>query len=392
MIQPQRLLFINSSAELGGADTDLLTICRLLDRKRYVATVVLPQIGPLNDAFAKAGAEVRVLPTAPLRRFTSIAAALLYPVEFIRALFSLVMVIRKTRPSLVHVNTSMLPAAGLAAKLTGTMCLWHIREIWQIDGNSVIPRLLRWWIRSTADSILAVSSSTAAIFSDVKEKTTVIHHGVNTERFKPPANRAELRALMGISEEQFAVGFVGRIAPMKGIEFLVSAMSIIAQKMPNAVLLIVGPRLKNHGYAEALDQQASSTSADIRFVPARQDIEQVLAGLDVLVLPTSRPEPFGLVIIEALACGVPVVATDQGGPLEILQGIEAGRLVPPRMPNAIASAVLDIAEQTGPALREKAREMVISRFQEERMIEQLQSLYDRLTPAPFSHHRDLAEQ
>ena len=139
---------------------------------------------------------------------------------------------------------------------------------------------------------------------------------------------------------------------------LLDAVAPLRAARPELQVVIAGsPVQDKEAYAAQLATRAR-TMPGVHWVGARADVADLLADLDVFVLPSTQPEPFGLVLVEALASGVPVVATNDGGPVEILDGLgpDAGRLIPPGNPDALASAVCDLYAHSGSAVaRRRAR-------------------------------------
>ncbi|MDP9074813.1 MAG: glycosyltransferase family 4 protein, partial [Actinomycetota bacterium] len=140
------------------------------------------------------------------------------------------------------------------------------------------------------------------------------------------------------------VGAAGRIDTWKGFHVLLDAAAAMQSARPGLELVIAGgPVTGKEGYADALAGRAADM-AGVHWLGPRDDMAELIADLDVLVLPSTEPEPFGLVLVEALASGVPVVATAAGGPVEILRSCSqrVARLVAPGDPAALAQATIQL--------------------------------------------------
>jgi glycosyltransferase involved in cell wall biosynthesis len=381
------VLFVNATSEIGGADVDLLEICRHLDRRRFDPVVVLPREGPLSDEFRRAGVRLLRLDAAPVKRFGARLSLATYPLRFGHAALALRRLLQFERPALVHVNTSLLPAASLAASLARVPYVWHVRELSPLQGPRIVSDALRWCIRTWPSGVVAISQATAReIGGDTRptaNRVSVIPHGVDVERFRPSPPHIELRREIGIPEGARVVGYLGRLAPIKGLPHLIDAFALLAQDRTDAHLLIVGPTLSYERHLVALRKQAEQhgLSERVHFVPGTRRPEEFLRAMDLVVLPTVIPEGLGLVILEALAAGKPVVATNQGGPVEILAGRPFGRLVPPRDTDGLAGAIadfLDLPPDRRAALASAARDYAVDRFSMRRMIDQLSRVYDRI--------------
>jgi glycosyltransferase involved in cell wall biosynthesis len=160
----------------------------------------------------------------------------------------------------------------------------------------------------------------------------------------------------GGEEGGFVVGTVSRLSPEKGVEFFVEATNEIAKVMPNARFWIVG----DGPLRGELERRAGDA---VHFLGARDDVPELLHAMDVFVMP-SLEEAFGIAVVEAMACGLPVVATNVGGLPEVVADKNTGLLVPPRDAGALASAVVKLAndESLRRAFGERGRARAEERF------------------------------
>ena len=379
--KPVRILYVNSSSEIGGADIDLLEICSHIDRDRFELIIVLPHVGPLSKEFERAKVRIIYLDPAPIKRFRTPIQMALYPFRFTIAIIQLIQLILREKPTIVHVNTSVLPTAGIAAKVARVRCVWHVREIELLQRSRIVGGMLRMCIRRCADRIVAISHAVATAMGEAAQPNiSVIYHGVDTTRFQPQAINQSLRRELGIPTSAHVIGFIGRLAPIKGLEYLIQALHQILPTDPDAYLLLVGPDPGYQEYVASLYRQTANLGLTERvlFLPGRNDIPNVIHTMDLVVLPTIIPEGLGLVILEALASGKPVIATNQGGPIEILSGCAAGRLVPPKDATALAQAALELLNlpsEHRQLLGKEARAWAIKHFSVNRMIDELSSVY-----------------
>jgi glycosyltransferase involved in cell wall biosynthesis len=202
-------------------------------------------------------------------------------------------------------------------------------------------QLERWLARHFATEVIAISSVVAA---QLDPGNVVIAFDQPDPAVFHPGRAGRFRARAGIPDDVPLVGSAGRIDTWKGVEVLLEAVASLRAARPELHVVIAGsPVQGKEAYAERLASRARDMPG-VHWVGGRGDVADLLADLDVFVLPSTQPEPFGLALAEALASGVPVVATAQGGPLEILDGVSpvASRLVPAGNPDALASAVGDL--------------------------------------------------
>jgi glycosyltransferase involved in cell wall biosynthesis len=165
-----------------------------------------------------------------------------------------------------------------------------------------------------------------------------------------PRNAGTFRSAIGIADDVPLAGCIGRIDTWKGFDVLLDAFPSVRERLPHAELVVAGgPVEGKEAYERDLAARAAATPG-AHWLGTRTDVASLLADLDVFVLPSTEPEPYGLVLVEALASGCPVVATDAGGAREIVAfaAAGAGRLVPIRDPAALADAVVASLIDTGP--------------------------------------------
>jgi glycosyltransferase involved in cell wall biosynthesis len=207
--------------------------------------------------------------------------------------------------------------------------------------------LCRWF----ADRVIAVSYAVAAQLDPAN--VVVLDEYLDPDEFAP-AHAGVFRGRVGLPGDAAVIGAVARLDPLKGLDTLVDACARVRADRPDAQLVVIGsPVLDQERYAEEFETLVARTPG-ARLLTGRDDIPDAMADLDVLALPSIEPESYGLVLVEALASGTPVVATDHGGPPEIVARAAPGtaRAVPPGDVDALAAALLDLLPaQTSPERR-----------------------------------------
>ena len=339
------ILSILSMAERGGSDHAFLRMIRTLPPEEFDCHVVAPAEPPLRRELETAGATVHVV---RLRRLTGsgglgywVAYALAWPVAVVR----LARLARRVRADVIHTNSLHSLYGWAAALLVRRPHVWHDREI--VVQSRAALRLARFLARRSA-AVVAISQAVADAL-DVPG-TRVILDDVDAEEFGP--HRAgRFRGIAGIGDGVPLVGFVGRLDVWKGLDVVLDALPAVRQAVPDAELVVAGPTVADkEDYAEGLRQRARHVGG-VHWLGTRDDVPALVADLDVLASPSTHPEPFGLVLVEALASGVPVVATNAGGPVEIAARAEPGavHLVPPGDAGALAAALVGLL--TAPTAR-----------------------------------------
>jgi glycosyltransferase involved in cell wall biosynthesis len=375
---PRTVLYLHSSAGRYGADRQLELVVRGLDPARYRPLVILADDGPLVGDLRDAGVETEVRPLAVVRR------SLATPVGLARVLAAaardgagLAHLARARDVKLIHTNTSVTLGGPPAARLARVPHVWHLRETYAEWPRAwpVFRRLLL-----TADAVPTLSRANL-------EQLGGHRKGVLIEEGLPPVTeprpRAEARAALGLPDDAFVIAHVGRISSWKGQDQLARALVDPALADRHAIGIVAGaPWPGEERHEVALRELAAELGLGdrLRLLGHRDDIETVHGAADVVAVPSTQPEPLGLVALEAAAVGLPVVAAAHGGLPEILRDGETGVLVPPRDPHALAIALAELADDPARAQRlgRAAATDVRERFSTARLLERTQALYDRL--------------
>jgi glycosyltransferase involved in cell wall biosynthesis len=239
------------------------------------------------------------------------------------------------------------------------------------------------------DQMIAVSEAQAATFARVlgigRAKITVIHNGVDVNRFTPQVDGSPIRAELDIALSSSLVGMVTGFYDYERCEDFLAAAAQVLFRAPTTRFMIIGGRpgrvtdiARKRAELEALARRLGLRAA-LRFSGFRTDMPRVMAALDVLVLPATF-KTFGIAILEAMATGKPVVATNAGGVPEVVRNHETGLLVPPRDPTRLAHAILQLIRNPGmgASMGQRGREHVVQRFTAETTAERTAELYTSL--------------
>jgi glycosyltransferase involved in cell wall biosynthesis len=333
----KRILSIQPVAERGGSDQALLRLVRSLAQDGWDCHIALPGWPPLAPDLEDAGATLHLI---PMRRITTsgswrywLAYLAAWPVAVIR----LGRLARRVDAGIVHSNSLHSWYGWAAAALAGRPHVWHAREI--VVQSPAALRLERWLTRHFALRVIAVSEAVAAQLAGAT--VVVVYDESDAGQFHP-GRAGHFRAGAGIPDEAPLVGAAGRIDTWKGLEVLLASVAAMQAARPGLEVVIAGGVVQGkEDFARRLADEAQARPG-VHWLGPRDDMPELIADLDVLVLASTEPEPFGLAVVEALASGVPVVATAAGGPLEILGGEPGsrGRLIPPGDPAALARATV----------------------------------------------------
>jgi len=349
----KHVLYLNKSGEIGGSETSLFLLLEHLDRKAYTPIVVLPQAGPFAEKLQDI--HVKVILT-PLRTIHWRGGN---PFPYLATVFRLARIIRRERIDIVHSNNDVTNQYGaVAARLCGVPIVCHLRDM--SSRTSVRHAFLPW-----ADQLIANSHAVAQSYlrhRPTPEEVSVIYNGVDLSEYDGCLEDGQyFRKEVGIPTGRFLLGIVGRIVAAKGHHVLIQAMARIAQTGEDFRLVVIGPietvsrdpYQVDQAFLADLRKQIDSTglSGKVTFVGARKHMPAVYRALDALVLP-SLQEAFGRTLLEAMATGIPVIASAVGGTPEVVEAGVAGLLVPPGDVIALAEAILTLIRN-----RETARRM-----------------------------------
>lgn len=350
-----RVVYVDHCARPSGGE---LALARLLGALDVEAHVVLGEDGPLVPLLEATGAVVHLLELDPRvrdqRRNRLGALPLGQAVRSGAYALRLAQVIRRLKPDLVHTNS--LKAAlygGMAARLTGVPVVWHVHD--RIAPDYLSPpavRLMRAAARALPAAAITNSFATSATLRLKAKPTVVIPSPVAVDGVG--AQRSPGEALR--------VGMIGRLAPWKGQDLFLRAFASAFGDGTEQAVVVGGALFGEEAYEEGLHVLARELGLGGRvdFRGFRADVGAELDGLDVVVHASILPEPFGQVVVEAMAAGRPVVAPDAGGPAEILSHGFDGLLYPIGDEQALARALkqlavdADLRQRLGAAARRSA--------------------------------------
>ena len=367
---PRTVLYLDHTAKMGGGEIALLGLVRALDPARYTPLVVLASDGPLVGRLREAGVAVHVLPLSASvvdtrKESVGVRSALRQLGQVGGYAGRLARFARSHGAALIHTNSLKADLyGGLAGRLAHVPTLWHVRD--RITGD-YLPRpaaaAFRLLAHAVPQCVVANSQSTQdCLRTSRSPRFHVVHDGCDADAYayETPSGAPEATAA-----DAPVVALVGRIAPWKGQHVFVDAAASVLARFPRARFWIVGsPLFGEHEYEATVRAQveALGITGQVELLGFRDDVPALLARTDIVVHASTHGEPFGQVVIEGMASGKPVIATDGGALPEIVADGTSGLLVPmgdaPAMAAAIAGLIADPARARamGRAGRERVRE------------------------------------
>jgi glycosyltransferase involved in cell wall biosynthesis len=344
-------LFLHGSAEMYGSDKVLLNlVAALRDDAAFAPVVVLHEQGPLFAALEAAGVEVHVATVVKIRRamFTPALPFTLWR-ELRSAASDLDRICAGRRVGLVYSNTLAVLGGAYWAWRRQLRHLWHVHEI--IMRPSLVRMGLPRLARGFADRVISNSEQTQAWLlkqaPGLGPRARVIFNGLGPLPAENPQTVANFRQSLGLQVGDVVATLAGRLNHWKGQGLFIEAASLLKQqdRLGRLHLVIVGDVFAGHEDLRSqlveLAQQRGLSSR-VHFVPFVSDIFSVWHASDIAVVPSTEPEPFGMVAIEAMACGLPVVAAAHGGLLDIVVNGQTGLLFEPRNAQALAEHLVTL--------------------------------------------------
>ena len=398
-----RLTYLSTSGHLGGAEVSLCDVLACLRQARpsWRLALVVPRDGRLADAARGLGVETVVLPFPPaLARFgergatpgsvrtaARLGRAVVATPAYLARLRRLLLA---QRADVIHTNGLKAHLLGAAAKPPGTALLWHMHDY--LRARPLSARLLTW-LAGRCDAVLAASESVAVDVRGVLGKRVVVsamHNGIDLDRFRPEGPTVNLDELAGLPAAGAGVVRVGLVAVMsrwKGHELFLAALALLPPDLPVRGYIVGGPIYDTEASQhrlEALRARASELGLERRvgFTGFIDAPEEAMRALDVVVHASTEPEPFGLVIAEAMACGRAVIASRAGGAAELVEDGMDGLTFRPGDAEQLATRIARLAADPDARRRlgETAGRRAV-RFDRRRLADTLVPLYERLAPA-----------
>jgi glycosyltransferase involved in cell wall biosynthesis len=333
----------------------------------------MPQ-GWLSESLLAGGVEVERMPLGVARRrHFRLSVLPAYLRSLWRARQTIRAAARRTGAGIVHVNTSALPVAAILGRPRGARLVWQVHEL------VVRPRAMALVFRLlpplTADRVIAVSDAVRRHLTPggrFRRRVVTVHNGVAD---RPPAPMPDLH-----HRDRLLVAFVGRLNRWKGYGLFVRAVARLADRYPTVDFVIAGdaPPGEEWRVPELRRQLAAAgMSQRVRMLGFVEDGASVAEAADVVVIPSTWPEPFGMVALEAMRAGRVVVAAAHGGVVELVEDGVSGILFPPGDADALAEAIAGALDDPmrRAAIGAAARARALTEFSLDRMVDGVERVY-----------------
>jgi len=357
--------------ETGGAERMLTQLVTRSDPARFRSVVIsMTGAGTMGPAIAASGIAVHTL---DMRR----------GIGDPRVITRLAQILRECRPAILQTWLYHADLLGLIARPLARVphIVWNLRCTESV-GSRAVRRLL-CWASPLPDAIVAVSQAGEQFHRALgyrAERWQVIPNGFDTAGLHPDAGvRARVRAELGLADREVAILLPARYHPMKDHANFLAAAARLAAVRPEAVFILAGHGIEpdNRPLTEAI--AAAGVGARVRLLGERQDLTAIYPAFDAVTLSSAFGESFPMVLGEAMACGVPCVATDIGESREIVG--PTGAVVPPRDPEALAAGwerLIALGAEGRRELGAAARTRIVENYELEAVIARYEALYEAI--------------
>jgi glycosyltransferase involved in cell wall biosynthesis len=381
-----------SNLEIGGAQEVVRTLAENLAEAGCRPVVCAFKDGPLRQDIERLGIPVELLPD---RRY-SVVAFPLFIGDMLRIRRALVDVVNRHGADVVQTHLLMsldFLVLTLRARL-GPLVFWTVQNAnftlredhlpkhkWLLGPKRLGYRMLYRMAVRWLDGFIAVSDDVkTAILSGIgsipEDKIAVIFNSVDVRRYQQPVDRAAVRRQLGLAEDARVIAVVATFKRQKGHRFLIEAAPAVVARFPDLRILLIG----DGELREELQEQTRALGMQdhIHFLGSRKDVPELLAASDYFVLP-SLWEGLSMALVEAMATGLPVIATGVSGTNQVMVSGETGLLIPPGDARRLGEAMLELLSTPARAraMGEAARRRVEQRFSAQKQVEDHIALYRR---------------
>ncbi len=387
-----RIVYLNHSGKVSGAEISLLTFFKgLRGRKEIEPILACPAEGALKERAQDMGFPIVNTESFEAGFTRNPLSFLGYGVRLLRIGKKFASIVEEIKADLIDANSVR---AGLVASASTlfykTPIVVHVRDCVPRNKIGILTRRI---IARRASKIVANSSYVAhhfALDDSMFRKIDVVYNPLDLSSFDPEkVDGSQFKKMFKVNGRYSLLGVVGQISPWKGLIDVIRAMPKVLSSFPETRLLIVGEpkfdtasaRYDNIAYLKELKSlvEELNLKKEIIFTGERSDIPEVMKAIDLLILP-SWEEPFGRALIEAMAMEKPVISTNVGGPTEIIEDGVTGILLPPKNPEIIAQAVIELAskKKKSKEMGRRGRKEVQRRFNTDTYIAKMLSIYKKI--------------
>lgn len=353
-----KILIINTSSKISGAEKSLQDVLNILKKSNKIWVALPKKEGlyeELNQLF-----EVKVFNLFRLKKPTNIFYNLLFIFQLFNTSYQIAKFARQKKVDIIYANANHSNIYAILAKLfSGKKIVWHMRD-------NLNNKLLSTIMGFFSDKIICISEHLSKQIPFSK-KNKVIYNGIDTKEWTQDFATTNIKKELSLEPESILIAQVGQLIPWKNHYLLIDVAKTLISKNPNIFFIILGEDTFNAfpKYNKELMDRIKNEGLEkfIFFMGYKEDIKEYLSEIDILV-HLAEGEPFGRVLIEAMALEKPIVAMKNGGPAEIVANNFSGFLLEKPEPEEIAEKILQLSQN--PDLRrqfgQNGRQIVEQKF------------------------------
>lgn len=379
----KNILFIHQSAELYGSDKVLLLLVTEFKKKGHYPIVVLPGKGPLLDALEERGIQVIVTPVIKLsRKMFTLKNLSALPFQAAASIRSIDSQLRHLKIDLVYSNTLAVLLGLIYARRKKIKHIWHVHEI--IEKPRIVRKIFNYLLKLNTNKALVYNSFATRSFWEgepARGQAYVVWNGLGHESTDiSDSTINNIRSgMFRARKDDIVIALVGRINRLKGQQLLLEAFKGLLFTHRHIKLVYVGSAPENQEiYLTQLKEKIIQYHLDdqVTIIPFQNKISEIWASIDIGVVPSSEPESFGLVALEAMLAKKPVIASNHGGITEIIVPCTTGLLF---TPNSVPELQQDLDElirdkEKRALMGEKGYERAITEFTLERYVDGIEKI------------------
>lgn len=384
----KNILIINQSAELYGADKALLELLENFP-ENYTPIVVLHETGPLTVRLEQLG--IKVINSSVIKVKRGILGPLFFlmlPFEVIKSITTINRELKGTKIDFVYSNAISVFIGAFYSFLLGKKHIWHVHEI--IEHPHLLAKMYPKVVSFFSDKIIFNSQASFNQFkrykNSIEKKSVVVHNGQNrTFPFISNEEKIHLREdVFGADHSKIFIGLIGRISRLKGQQLLLNAFKKLTHSYNNIHLVYVGsaPDGQEH-YLENLKQKVISKNLDhqVTILDFQENIWPYYDALDIIVVPSTEPESFGLVATEAMLSKKPVIGSNLGGLVEIIVDDKTGYLFEPKNAHDLEEKIKILLDNPEKIIEfgQNGHQRVLSNFSTKKYVEGIKKEFDTIT-------------
>jgi glycosyltransferase involved in cell wall biosynthesis len=384
----KNILFIHQSAELYGSDKTLLLLLKSIDKTKFNPLVVLPFDGPLKTALEKENITVVIAPVLKLyRKMFSPKNLIKFFLEKNRGIKILDELNKEHKFDLVYSNTLAVLLGLFYAKKRNIKHLWHVHEI--IKTPKIFSKLFCKLLAFKSNTYIVYNSIATMSFwnvnSNITNKSSVIWNGIeiNNEIINEVEKSNIKKTYFKSKSNDIIIALVGRISRWKGQLIALDSFIKLIPNHNNIKLVFIGSAPPNQdNFLQNLESKIIENKLQdvVTIIPFQENIFKFWQSIDIAIVPSTEPEPFGLVAIEAMMASKPVIGSNHGGLTEIIVNNETGFLFEPNNETELTLAIEKLVKNA--ALREKfgenGKNRVINSFSLEQYISNFENLFNTI--------------